>query len=221
MNRGILLRLLMVAGIAVAFAAGHGAGRSSSGSQDRDRADARHSTAGFVAGSEDRSLTRDVAAADSWEEVKARVVNRWEASPAPMVDYELRDETMRVLEKVPVADLEAWLRAIRPDDDKDDLDIPMQLREMILKVLARRGGSSFILSLAGNPTMEADGDVDDAVDHWLEHDPVAALDWMEGEVPEVIAESLDDYREDALVSLAGKDPAEFEKRLIRADSDLR
>ncbi|MCW1922764.1 hypothetical protein OKA05_09395 [Luteolibacter arcticus] len=221
MKRRAMLQGLMVAGIAVAFAAGHKVARRSAGARDRDGGSPSHPTAGFEAGFRG-SLTRDVAGARSWQEAKEKVRERWEASPAPRVDYELRDDTLRLLEKAPVADLEAWLRELKSLDQTDyDRDVPLLLRQMVLKILARRSGSSLIRSLVGNPTEEGEGDVDDAMDHWLEHDPVAALDWLDGEVPEVIAEYLDSYREKALVALAESDPAEFERRLAKVDAEIR
>jgi hypothetical protein len=55
----------------------------------------------------------------------------------------------------------------------------------------------------------------------MEHDPIAALEWLDGEVPEAIAEDRDGHREDALESLMKKDPAEFEKRLSHVNAEVR
>ena len=221
MNRRSLLRLLMVAGIAVAFASGHKAARSSAGTRDRDGALRRDAAPGFEGGFKE-SLTRDVAGARSWQEVKERVVKRWEASPGVTVDFELREETLTVLEKVPAADLEAWMRELRSVEWTDyDKDVPLQLREMALMVLARRGGGPFIDSLVKNPTENGDDDVRDALEYWTKHDPAAALDWLDGEVPEEIKRRLDRYLEDAFEHLAGKDPAEFERRLAMEAAEVR
>jgi hypothetical protein len=248
MKREVMVRVLMVAGVVVAFAAGHKAARSSADTPDRDSASrSRHgATAGFEAGFKE-SLTGAVAGAS------------WEASPSASVDFELRDETLRLFDKTPVADLEAWRKELgsleeqRIDDDKN---VPLMLREMLLKELVRRGGSSFIEAMAATATKDEERDVEDAMDQWLEREPVAALRWLDGEVPEWIAEDLDDHREDALghwlkrdpvaaldwldgavpegiakyrddhredalVSLLKKDPAEFEKRLSQVSAELR
>jgi len=223
MNRGGMLRVLMVAGIVVAFAAGHRVARSSTGAPDREGDAKRGAATGFHADFK-VSLTSATAGARSWQEVKEKVVRRWEASPAVMVDFELQEETLRLLEKTPVADLEVWMRELRVlEEQEEDHDtwVPMVLRQMVLKVLAQRGGSSVILALAAVAPDDRNGDVDDALDHWLEHDPVAALDWLDGEMPEVIAEDRDHYREGALVRLTSKDPAAFEKRLSQVSAEVR
>jgi len=205
------MRALMVAGWVVAFAAGHKVARRSSDTQDRESAShsPRETTAGFDAGFRE-SLTQAVAGATSWQEVKARVMGRWEASPSVSVDFELRDETLRMLEKAPDADLEAWrmeLRLVEEDAIDHDKNVPLMLREMILKVLARRGGGEFIRSLAATTEEDGKGDVADAMEHWMERDPVAVMDWLDGEVPEVIADDVDDYREDAVRYWTKRDPA--------------
>jgi hypothetical protein len=111
------------------------------------------------------------------------------------------------------------LRSTRWTDE--DKDVPFQLREMILMVLARRGGGSFIGSLDGHPIEEGWSGMDEAMDHWIKHDPAAALDWLDGTVPKAMEEDLGSYREDALELLAGRDPAEFERRLSRVDAETR
>jgi len=167
-------------------------------------------------------VRRDATDAKSWEAVKEPVVKRWEASPGVTVDFELRDETLRLLEKTPTADLEAWMRALRPtkwtDDDKD---VPLQLREMLMTVLVQREGASFIRSLDEHPLEGGGIDVSEAVDHWIRHDPVAVLDWLDGEVPEEIERRLDSYREDSFECLSVKDPAEFERRVVLEDAEMR
>lgn len=214
-------RLGMAGGIAVAFAVGYlGSGGSAShrGRGDGSQMGVRTGSQG-AAGESGRGK---VIAGKSWPDVKARVRKRWEASPAVTVDFELREETRRLLEKTPVADLEAWLRELRSDYQvDDDKDITLQLRRMILMVLAPRGAGLLIRSLAEHPTEEGEGDVDEAMSYWTKQDPAAVLAWLDGDVPQLIKEELDDRRESALVELAGKDPAEFEKRLAGVEPEMR
>lgn len=214
-------RLLMVAGTALAFAAGHKAARSSAAQGDRDDGSRKRVTTGVQRHARG-STGRNAAGPRPWEKVKQRIVRRWEASPGVSVDFELREETMTVLEGVPAADLEDWMRTLQPtrwtDDDKD---VPFQLRGMILMVLARREGAALMRSLVAAPTEEGYDDVIQALGQWTKHDPAAALEWLEGEVPEEIARRLDMYRKDALEHLSGKDSAEFERRLAMEDADTR
>jgi hypothetical protein len=158
-----------------------------------------------------------------WQDAKARVLQRWEASPAVLVDFDLREETLRLLEKTPVADLEVWMRELRPLVQTDyDKDIPALLREMIAKVLIERCGGEFVRSLDRNPLEDGDYDLEDLMNHWTRHDPIAVLEWLdEGNLPEEIEQDIESYMEDALVDLSGKDPEEFERRLSAMDSDTR
>jgi hypothetical protein len=225
MNRRMISQGLKVAGIAVAFVAGSQVAkvaRGAAGSQGSDAASKSDGVAGYggtfgeIAGRDGHGNV-----AGGWPEMKQRVVKRWEASPSVMLDFELRDETMRLLEKIPAADLDAWMRELRSDEVGHEMDVPLQLREMVLEVLARRLGGSLIQSLAANPTVEVEEDMDHALDHWMEGDPAAALDWLSGELPEVIAEDSEWHRKEAFEFLAGKDPAEFERRLSMADEEMR
>ena len=221
MNGRWFPRLLLVAGFAVAFTAGERVARLSAGDGDRDEGSRKSTTRGFE-GLLGEGVGGNAAGGLSWEEVKQRVVKRWEASPGCTVDFELREETLRGLEDVPAAELEAWMRELQPAKHKDDdKNVPHQLREMILMVLARAGGGHFIESLAENPLTEGRYEVEDALEHWLKHDPAAALDWLAGKVPDEIARRLDSHREDAFECLSLKDSAEFERRLSREDAEMR
>ncbi|MCW1886987.1 hypothetical protein OKA04_19770 [Luteolibacter flavescens] len=214
-------RLLMICAVAAAFATGYTTSRVSSGGRD---------SGADSAGNPSPSRESDSRAAAShstedrpWKEVQQRIVSRWEASPGITVDFELRDETERALERIPPEDLETWMRNLRSTmwTDRDE-DVPYELCRMLLKVLAQRGGGDFIQALNRNPMEHDQDDVSEAMGHWITHDPAAALDWLAGEVPEVISEDLDDHRADALITLAGRDPVEFEKRFDReTDPDLR
>lgn len=222
MNRRVMVRVLMVAGVVAAFAAGHQVARSSAENRESDGDARRDFTAGSSEGFLNEDGRHDAAGAKSWEAVKERIVKRWNASPGVTVDFELREETMRALEKTPVADIEAWRRELRPTQwTDDDKDVPYQLREMLLMVLARSGGGVFIDSLAENRTEDTGDDVREGVEHWTKHDPAAALDWLDGKVPEEIERRLDSFREDAFEVLSGKDPAEFERRLAMEDAEIR
>jgi hypothetical protein len=223
MNRNVLSRLVWVVVIAVAFAAGSKVARNAKITGMGDRGDPSPAESATESASDSSgSVRQGSGGVGSWEEAKQRIVDRWEASPAVTLDFELRDETMRTLEKTPDADLEAWMRALRSTQWTDeDKDVPFQLREMILMVLARRGGGSFIRSLEGHPIEGGWSGMEEAMGHWIRHDPAAALDWLDGSVPEVIEGDLGSYREDALELLAGRDPAEFERRLARVDAETR
>lgn len=215
------LRLGMTGGIVVAFVVGYLASGGSAG--HRERGDS--SQVGVRAGSQDAAGASGrgrVMAGKSWPDVKTRIRKRWEASPAVMVDFELREETRRLLENTPDGDLEAWLRELRSEYQvDDDKDIPLQLRRMILMVLAPRGAGPLIRSLVEHPTEDGEDDVGDAMSYWTKQDPAAVLAWLDGDVPQLIKEDIDDHREDALVELAAKDPAEFEKRLAGVEPEMR
>jgi hypothetical protein len=200
-------RWLMVVGTALAFGAGYLAsqGRPAGHRGSGDRFQTRLRPGSEIAAGE--SWGRKAFGGGSLPEVKERVRKRWDTSPAVTVDFELREETRRLMEEMAVADLEAWLRELRPiaqvDDDKD---IPLQLREMILTVLAPRGGGTFVRALAEHPVEDGEMDVGEAMSYWIKKDPAAALGWLDGDVPPVVKEEIDIYREDAIEKLAVKDP---------------
>ena len=163
------------------------------------------------------------AATQSWQDVKREITQHWEASPGLAVDFKLREETLLLLDTIPVQDIEAWLRELPPEDyDKDeDKDVPLQLREMILIALAPRAAGSLVRSLADHPLEEAWETVDLAIEYWTLSDPVAVLDWLKGDVPQAVKEDIDSHRERALEILAGKNSDEFEKRLSQVDAGTR
>lgn len=70
-------------------------------------------------------------------------------------------------------------------------------------VLAQRCGETFIRSLAENGPEDEYGCLDQAMFHWIRHDPQSVIGWLDhGDLPEVIVAQLDGYREDALDELA-------------------
>lgn len=211
----------MAAVIAVAFGAGYWGTKASGGSRGSD--------GGFHNRS---SISSDKASAESgsrkftgipWQEAKARVIKRWEASPSVVLDFDLNEQTLRLLEKAPVAELEVWMRELRPMDHADwNENIPSLLRQMIIKVLVERSGVEFIRSLARNPVEDEGFDLDEIMHYWTEHDPLAVLEWLDGgNLPEAIAEDVDYHKEVALEKLSGKDPVEFERRLAAVDAEAR
>ncbi len=221
-KRKLLSGFLAVAGLAVAFIGGYLAARSSAGGRESS---GNRFHQGRRTGSEigvGQKMGREVVAGNSWKEAKLRLMKSWEASPAVLVDFELREKTLCLLERVSDQDLETWLRELRSDDPyKDsDRDIQLQMHDMVLQVLAPRAGGSLILSLAKNPA-DNEEDLDAALDLWTKHDPSAVLALLDGNVPDGIKEDLDDYRENALLELAGKDPIEFETRLAKLDQESR
>lgn len=212
----------MIAGIAAAFTGGYLMAKvSRSGMQDGSGLQEKTRSGLEVASRLDggERINRD----SSWQKTKARVFERWQASPSVLVDFDLLEETRRLLEKSPVADLEVWMRELRPLRYTDfDKDIPDLLRELILEVLVERGGGEFVRSLAENPLKDGNFDLYELMDHWIRHDPKTVLEWLDGgNLPEEIAEDLVDYKEDSIEELSGKDPVEFERRLATLDAETR
>lgn len=141
-----------------------------------------------------------------WIEVKEKVRKNWEKSPGLLVDFELRDQTAKLLEDIPVPELEIWLRELRMNRESskdEDRDVTEQLHRMILEVLVPRGAGQFITSLAENLTGDGRWDLERAMDLWIRHDPGAAIKWLEGDVPDSMKEDLEDYLEEARHELSG------------------
>ncbi|MEO5914336.1 MAG: hypothetical protein ABIS50_08900 [Luteolibacter sp.] len=145
----------------------------------------------------------NVADAGSWPKVEERVIKRWEASPSVMVDYRLREETLDLVRGTSEADLEAWFRELTPDPQADDVqNTPLQLRELIQRVLAQRGGDTFVRSLANHPPVGMDDAVKDTMRLWIEHDPASVKAFLTREdLPEAIMDLRADYLEDVLEAL--------------------
>jgi hypothetical protein len=204
-------RSLMAAAITASFAAGYLA--SGGTAKDRKRGESSgHLLRLDIPGKGDNRASRGAIAGKPWEDSKERLMKLWEASPALRVDFELRDETRRLLERVSDSDLESWLRELRSDDEYEDSDrdIQRQMHDMVLTVLAPRGADALIRSLAERPTERGEEDLMEAMDLWTRHDPAAVLAWLEGPVPDAIKVDLEDYREDALDELELKKTADLE-----------
>lgn len=215
-------RLLAVACIAAAFGFGYLASHRSKSSRESSgdlQSDAGYGHEGVSSKGEDRDFNRN----KSWSEVKTRVLDRWRASPSVVVDFDLHEETLRLLENTPVADLDGWMRELRPISDTDwDKDIPDLMREMIMKVLVKRCGSDFVRSLADHPLDDASFDLSDVMDYWLKHDPKTVLEWLEsGNPPKEVADDFERYQEDAIQELPKKHPEEFERRIALMDAHSR
>jgi len=161
-------------------------------------------------------------AALSWDERKTMLFKRWKSSPCTSGDFELQEESRQFLDRVPVPDLEAWIREL-PSTSNDETDIRPYLRRFILEALAPRAGGYLVKSLAVHPPNQ--GDMDDAraaLRSWLQSDPAAALAWMErGEVPASLKDEIEGARADARTSLDWKDPEAFEKRLAGLNEEDR
>lgn len=210
----------MLTGIALAFALGFLVAKVSPDIRE-GKAGSRHESG---TGSEYASVepsTGKPLGGTAWQVAKAKVMERWERSPSAVLDFDLREETLRMLEKAPVKDLEVWMRELRPMIHTDwDKNIPSLLREMIIEVLVERRGAEFVRSLAADPIEDGDFVLEDVMDHWTRHDPLAVLQWLDGsDVQETITEGIDDYREDALLALSARDAVEFERRLATLDAD--
>ena len=207
----------MAGGLLVAFGFGYLAARSSNiGRGSGDRFQMNSSNGSDELSSEDG--IRKFTAEKQWQETKARVIKHWKASPAARVDFELIEETMVVLERTPSPDLEKWMREFPVDGDDD---YPAYLHDMILKVLARRGGGTFIRSLAENEK-DDDYDIVSAIHYWIDNDPLAVMDWLDrNDLQKILMENIESYREEALLELSGKDVNEFERRLATVNPDTR
>lgn len=204
-------RAWLPAAVAASFAAGYLA----SGGAAKDRRSGESSDRRFrmdPPGNGDNRTGRGALEGKPWEDSKERLMKLWEASPALRVDFELRDETRRLLERVSDTDLESWLRELRSDDEYEDSDrdIQLQMHDMVLTVLAPRGADALIRSLAERPTDRGEEDLMEAMDLWTRHDPAAVLAWLEGPVPDAIKVDLEDYREDAIDELELKKAADLE-----------
>lgn len=217
---GVISGIGLASGIAGAFGAGYLVAKGFSASEGSSGIEGKKPGADVVAG--DRWVQR-AGGGRTWPEEKARIFKLFEASPAMMVDYPMRAKAFRALGDIPLADLDTWMRELRPEPNADyDKDVNVMLREVILKELAERGGGDFIRSLAADPLADAEYDLSECVRHWIGHDPVGALEWLDGgNLPEEVREDVESYREDALGELAGQDPGEFERRLVAADSETR
>jgi hypothetical protein len=222
-SRKLYSVFLVLTGITLAFIGGYLAARSSV-SDRKSRTNNFHQafrtgSAGYVGQNDGHQVLADGA----WKNAKLRLMKRWEASPAVWLDFELREETHRLLERVSNEDLEVWLRELQSDDDaKDsDRDIPLQMHDMVLQVLAPRAGASLVRSLAEHPVEGYEDDLDQAIDLWTKHDPSGVLALLDGNIPDSIKEGIDEYRDNALVELAGKDSIEFEARLAKLDQETR
>lgn len=195
-------QLCLVATVALSFAAGYLASGGTAKDRKRGESSGRQLRMDSPGNGENRA-GRGAIEGKPWEDTKGRLMKLWEASPAVRVDFELRDETRRLLERVSNADLEAWLRELRSDDEDEDSDrdIQLQMHDMVLTVLIPRGADALIRSLAERPTDRGDEDLMEAMDLWTRHDPAAVLAWLVGPVPDAIKVDLEDYREDAIDEL--------------------
>jgi len=159
----------------------------------------------------------------SWQVAKEQLIRRWETSPAAYSDFPLHEESYALLEKVAVADLETWLLDINTElNDIDECEYKRDMQKMVFRVLAHRSPEHLIQFLSSHQTEAWELENEDVMDIWIEHDPVAALAWLDkGNLPEDLREDSEDYLEDAIVKLAVKDPAGFEKRLARVSQESR
>lgn len=221
-RRKFIPGMIFLFGIALAFFGGFLAARNSQDDGQSGRNDLKQSIQLRSEKATSPDESRQILSGDAWKDAKGLLMKRWESSPGVLVDFDLREETRRLLEKVSNEDLEVWLRELRSDEMEDsDWDIQLQMHEMVLMVLAPRAGGSLIRSLAEHREEGKEEDLEGAMEYWITHDPSAVLTWLDGEVPEPIKESLDSYREDALEELAAKNPIEFEARLAQVDQETR